>query len=416
MRIAIVAGDSDLWRRREAAPAARVGGEARVVWGAAQALAAAGDEVTIYLRRDFAGPAVDGMHQTAREGGRRQRPERSPTAVFIGVGPQVRLAEDDALRHASDVGHALSDVWSGEPPEVVHAHGWIPGMAAHVGAAQLGIPVVQTFYSMAATNARRRTSPDDVLRPRLERSLALSAAQVIAPSTEAVFLLSRMGVPQRRSTVIPPGVDTDEFARNGSTEVRDPDLFRVLIVDSLDRPVDIERALGAISLLRDTEVVIVGGPGPREAADHFGARRVRDAAVRLGMAHRVHLRGPVDHSMMPAIYRSADVVVSLPDGPGTPLHALEAMAVGRPVVAAAAGGLIDLVIDGITGLHVAPRDVLSIAEALRKLRNDPVLRDSMGLAASDRARTRYPWPRIAAEMRRIYASVAQQPPVEVDAR
>jgi glycosyltransferase involved in cell wall biosynthesis len=65
---------------------------------------------------------------------------------------------------------------------------------------------------------------------------------------------------------------------------------------------------------------------------------------------------------------------------------------------------------------VPPRDGLALVEALRRLRNDPVLRDSMGLAGSDRARTRYSWPRIAAETRRIYAAVAQRTSTEAVVR
>lgn len=402
MRIAIVAGDATLWRpvpasagRTRATHGVRASGATRALWGSVQALRAAGDDVTVYLRRDFPGRTPRRSSGGAADG-----------VIFIDAGPPEPLPADQSLAHASAFGHAMADLWAVQRPDVVHAHGWVAGMAAHVAAAVCEIPVVQSFPSL--TPRGRRNQSTDVMRPRLERSLALSAAQAVAPSTEAVFALTRTGVPQRTSTVLPPGIDADEFARNGDREVRDASEFRVLIVSDLEHTVEIERVLGAVSLLRDTEVVVVGGPDRHDLDGHAGAARVRAAAKRLGIGHRVHVRGYVDHADMPCVYRSADVLVSMPDGNGTPLSALEAMAAGRPLVATATGGLVDLVIDGITGIHVPPRDGLALVEALRRLRNDPVLRDSMGLAGSDRARTRYSWERIAAETRRIYATVAQR--------
>jgi glycosyltransferase involved in cell wall biosynthesis len=357
----------------------------------------------VYLRRDFPNHATRHREGVADEG-----------AIFIDAGPPQELTADQSLRHAATFGQAMADLWGEQRPDVVHAHGWVAGMAAHVAAAECELPVVQSFASL--TPRGRSNQSTDVMRPRLERSLALSAAQAVAPSTEAVFALTRMGVPQRTSTVLPPGIDADAFDRNGNREVRDASQFRILVVSDLVNTTDIERVLGAASLLRDTEVVVVGGPERRDLDDHVGAARVRASAKRLGIGHRVHVRGYVAHADMPVMYRSADVLVSMPDDNGTPLSALEAMAAGRPLVAAAAGGLVDLVIDGITGIHVPPRDGLALVEALRRLRNDPVLRDSMGLAGSDRARTRYSWPRIAAETRRIYAAVAQRTSTEAVVR
>jgi glycosyltransferase involved in cell wall biosynthesis len=80
---------------------------------------------------------------------------------------------------------------------------------------------------------------------------------------------------------------------------------------------------------------------------------------------------------------------------------LEAMACAVPVVGTAVGGLLDTVVDGTTGLLVAPRSPGDIAAALRRLLDDEELRRQLGKAGRERAEG-YAWPRIAAATERVY--------------
>jgi D-inositol-3-phosphate glycosyltransferase len=80
----------------------------------------------------------------------------------------------------------------------------------------------------------------------------------------------------------------------------------------------------------------------------------------------------------------------------------EAMAHGKPVVASAVGGLLDLVRHGETGLLVPPGDEAALREALRWLLGDPELRRRMGAAARERAREHLSWERATAETLRAY--------------
>jgi glycosyltransferase involved in cell wall biosynthesis len=82
---------------------------------------------------------------------------------------------------------------------------------------------------------------------------------------------------------------------------------------------------------------------------------------------------------------------------------LEAMACGVPVVATAVGGLVDTVVDGVTGVHVPPRGPEALAEALAALLADPARRAALGRAGSARARQRYGWDRIGASTMEVYA-------------
>jgi phosphoheptose isomerase len=87
---------------------------------------------------------------------------------------------------------------------------------------------------------------------------------------------------------------------------------------------------------------------------------------------------------------------------------LEAMACGVPVVASAVGGMIDTVVDGVTGVHVPPRDPERLAGVLRGLLDDPQRREAFGHAGVRRARRLYDWGRVATATLDVYARQARR--------
>ena len=109
-------------------------------------------------------------------------------------------------------------------------------------------------------------------------------------------------------------------------------------------------------------------PLGRQPGARSGRRRLRSLAASLGVADRVELRGRGRaRRACPRCMRSADVVCCTPWYEPFGIVPLEAMACGTPVVASAVGGLIDTVVDGVTGLHVPPRVPDRIAEAIAAL-------------------------------------------------
>jgi D-inositol-3-phosphate glycosyltransferase len=141
------------------------------------------------------------------------------------------------------------------------------------------------------------------------------------------------------------------------------------------------------------ELVIVGGPKAGHMSRDPEARRLRRHAAERGVADRVRLVGRVAAGEIPAWYRSADLVVCSPWYEPFGIVPLEAMACGVPVVATAVGGLTDSVVNGVTGLHVPPRQRDQLIGALRGLLEDPVRRKVFGAAGRDRARVRFSWQR-----------------------
>jgi glycosyltransferase involved in cell wall biosynthesis len=135
------------------------------------------------------------------------------------------------------------------------------------------------------------------------------------------------------------------------------------------------------------------------------AGRLRALAEEFGVGDRLRLVGAVPRPAVPDLIRAVDVVVAVPWYEPFGIVPLEAMACGRPVVAAAVGGLLDTVVPGVTGLLVPARDPASLASALTSLVDDPALRARLGRQAAERARSRYAWPRIAAAHARTYAAL-----------
>ncbi|MGH3130412.1 MAG: glycosyltransferase, partial [Gaiellaceae bacterium] len=107
---------------------------------------------------------------------------------------------------------------------------------------------------------------------------------------------------------------------------------------------------------------------------------------------RVHgALGMLPHAELEERYRRAAIVVCPSRREGFGVACAEAMAHGRPVVAAAVGGLLDLVVDGETGLLVPPRDPRALRAALERLLGDRELRRRLGAAGRERVRDRFSW-------------------------
>jgi D-inositol-3-phosphate glycosyltransferase len=113
----------------------------------------------------------------------------------------------------------------------------------------------------------------------------------------------------------------------------------------------------------------------------------------------------VERAEVPALLRSADVAVCVPWYEPFGIVPLEAMACGVPVVASAVGGQIDSVVDGVTGVHVAPRRPEALARTLRWLLGAPDERRALGQAGAYRARSRYGWDHVADTTLDVYGAL-----------
>jgi glycosyltransferase involved in cell wall biosynthesis len=207
-----------------------------------------------------------------------------------------------------------------------------------------------------------------------------------------------MGVPRDRITVVPCGVDLGLFRPDGPAAPRG-DLHRVLSIGRMVPRKGVDTVVRAMRQVPGAELVIAGGdPGDEES------ERLRTLADGLGLGDRVRLIGSVSRAEVPALMRSADVLVTVPWYEPFGMVPLEALACGVPVVASAVGGHLDTVAG--CGVLVPPRRPRALSRALGALLARPHLRAALSAAGARRARTRYGWPRIAEQTESVYRNLA----------
>jgi glycosyltransferase involved in cell wall biosynthesis len=363
----------------------------------AQALAGLGHRVVIYARRDSRGlPSSSILCPGA-------------SIEYVPAGPPAPLDDADLTAHLPEFAEYLAQRWRRNPPHVVDAHFWTSGLAALAGTRGLGLPVVQTFTSLATAEQRyglRQPAGQDPRR-RLEAAVARSADLVLASSEEELADLARLGAPRPRIRVVPCGVDTQRFTPEGPAAERNG-RRRLVAAQPLTATRDVVVAVRALAEIPDAELVITGGPDPAKLSRDPARREILTLAKKLGVADRLVFTGRMAEADLPALLRSADLVVSTAAYEPVGLAALQAMACGTPVVACAAGAEQDAVVDMTTGLHAMPGHPAELARHIRRLLASPVRLEAYGIAAADRAQSRYSWDRIARETVAAYEALARR--------
>ena len=194
---------------------------------------------------------------------------------------------------------------------------------------------------------------------------------------------------ENKVAVVHVGLNPDIYV-SGVLPFAKPKL-QILTVASLNKTKGFPFLIDAVSRLVQQGVDVdcnIVGTGPRRAV-------IEQWAKDLGVADRVHLLGLLPQHEIARQLRECDVFV-LPsmialDGSmdGLPVALIEAMAAGRPVVASTISGIPELVEDGVNGFLVDATHAERIAEAIRKLADNPALRDRMGRAGQAKVRRQF---------------------------
>jgi len=243
--------------------------------------------------------------------------------------------------------------------DLVHAH-WLP---AGLVALATGRPFVVQVWGTDLELARRA--------PRLARAVLRRARLVIAPSTALAVAARALGAGDVR--MIPSGVDLPATVADESSPPG------ILFAGRLSR----EKGILELVQAAENLPLVVAGDGP-----------LRE--------HVPQALGFVPHEALGALYGQAAVIACPSHREGFGVVCAEAMAHGRPVVASAVGGLLDLVRHEETGLLVSPGDVPALRAALRRLLDDHELRRRLGEAARAKAKSELSWPRVSELTLRAY--------------
>jgi len=401
VRIALVTGYVTAGSAAENDPR----GQAVRVATLASTLASLGHQVTVYARKDSpARPAAEDAGGVRFE--------------YVPAGPAAALTQDRLLPQLGTFSNELARRWRQSPPDIVHAHFWTSGLAALGAARGTGVPVVQTFHTLGTprksvmsvdqavpASQAEQTAEQAVVRTRMERLVAKTVRTVLADSSAELDTLTGLGVPRTAITVVPPGVDTTTFDPAGPAARRGK-RRRLLAAAPGSAEHGLETVIQALATLPGAELMIAGGPPRAEIRTDPILQGLARLADRAGVSDRVMFTGKVARARIPALLRSADLFVHVAGDEPTGILPVEAMACGTAVVAAAGGADQDAVVDGATGVLVQPGDARALARRIRQLLASPMLLEGLGIAAADRARSRYSWDRIGKETVAAYQRAA----------
>ncbi|AFJ36864.1 MULTISPECIES: glycosyltransferase [Mycobacterium] len=340
-----------------------------------------------------------------RQNGRRRARAGACRSVSVPVGPRAAASATDVLPYVGDWAARLERVWSKEQPDVVHAYGWLGGLAAQLAARRQRVPVVQTFLGLATASGAHAGNGSE--RRRIEPLLARGAAWATGESSADVDLLAQLRRSRARVSALTCGVDSERYTPAGPAIARDG-LQRVLCI--APNPLQhngFDIAISALYRVPGAELVIAETEATNPAHDDARAQ-LQYLAKEFGVADRVRFAGTIPGNEMPMWVRSADVMVCTPREPLRPSTALQAMASGVVVVAATVGALADVVLDDITGVILPPENPVGLAAALRRLLAQRFQCESMGAAGRSRAQSRFAWERIALDALNVYQSLGAQ--------
>jgi glycosyltransferase involved in cell wall biosynthesis len=138
------------------------------------------------------------------------------------------------------------------------------------------------------------------------------------------------------------------------------------------------------------------------AGDGTERARLQQLAFDLHIADRVVFPGWIDPKDLPALMNTATVVVIPSQREGLGLVAVEAGVMGRPVIASRVGGLADLILDGETGLLIAPDAPDGFARGIARVLSDPAMAAPMGARAREHVKSLVSWDEIVSAYNRLY--------------
>ena len=284
----------------------------------------------------------------------------------------------------------LRSLFRRDRPDIVHTHNPKPGVYGRLAARAARVPgIVNTVHGLYA-------QPHDPWAKRavvygLERVAARCSHAELVQNPEDIDVLVRIGVPREKIQLLGNGIDLSRFDPGAGPDGRRAQLRRELgvgdhevLVGAVGRMVrekGYEELFAAAARLRveapDVRLVVIGpaDPDKPDAVDQATLDRATADGVRF-----LGLRRDVED-----LYGALDVYVLASHREGFPRSAMEAAAMGLPIVATDIRGCRQVVDHGRTGLLVPVGRADALAEALTMLATDPATRAAMGAAGRAKA-------------------------------
>jgi glycosyltransferase involved in cell wall biosynthesis len=288
--------------------------------------------------------------------------------------------------------------------DVVHVFWPVPhglfGMAAKRSG---GPPLVCTFFGVELSWLKGQLR---MLRPVVRAIIRASDVVTVISSHTAAAV--REVVPGAAVRTIPFGAALDGEGVAIVPRVRQPgDPFQVLFVGRLVERKGVHILLEAVATLKDAHdlrLVVVGDGPQRDALTRL--------AEQLGITARVEFTGPITSDELRTRYTRCDAFVlpavrdSKGDVEGLGVVLIEALLQGKPVIASASGGIVDIVRHGETGLLVPAGDSAALAEALSTYLENPELARRLASDGRVHVLREFSWSTITDRLVEVYEELA----------
>ena len=236
------------------------------------------------------------------------------------------------------------------------------------------------------------------LAVQVERFLSPLIDYYVSNSKGAVEFLTERGLPEPKFVRIPSGIDTAEWAQVEPSAKSVPVIACVARFHAQKRHADLVEALTLLASNHISFRCVLAGDGPL-------LENVKSQVDRSGLKELIEFRGRIEPTAIRELLAEADLFALPSEWEGLPRSVIEAMAVGLPVVGTDVNGTNELVIHGVTGLLVPPRDPTALAQSLTTLLLDAQLRREMGRRGRRRVEEEFDLRKMIRQLEEFYASV-----------
>ncbi len=316
-----------------------------------------------------------------------------------GVPVETEAVQADSWLRRRDVGRLAAFVGRVRP-HIVNTHGARATMVAAPLAKWQGAKVVETYHG-GGDGSRGRLVPGRMVSRFVDRAIAVSEA--------ARSSLVAGGYPADKIVVVPNGRDLSAFRPGVARDAvrRELGIDRAVpLVGVVGR---LESRMGHAELFEAWPSIVAEFPAARLLLIGDGSLRPRleGRARELGVERQVIFAGT--RTDLARMLDAMDVVTLPSLSEGMAMTAIEASAMGRPVVATAVDGIPEVIREARTGRLVPPADPGALSRAIRGVLRDPLGAQRMGRAGRDFVRDRFSLDRQVSSTARVYRDVAGTP-------
>jgi glycosyltransferase involved in cell wall biosynthesis len=302
----------------------------------------------------------------------------------VREGPLPFLWQALGPRHAGWIASVLDR----ERADIAHLHTFASQVVGTRAARRAGARVLRTEHSTRAFD-------DPSCWPFSRWSLARAQASVAVSEHVRGALVARAPWAADKVRVVPNGVDPERFAPR---EVAHAPAFTFVLVGRLEKRKGVDLAIAALAGVAGARLDVIGDGAQRGALEEL--------AIRRGVADRVRFHGHVEDPR--DLVARADTALCSSRSEGLGIALLEAMAMARPVVGFAVGGVPEIVKDGQTGLLAQAGEVDALAARMSEATRSRDRVHTLGLAARTRVVERFSVQTMRAAYEDVYIGLASE--------